>query len=147
MAQMFVYLNFERECEEAFALYQSVFGTEFSEGPQRFGEMPAEPGAPEMSEADKKLIMHIALPLFEGYTIRGSDAPKSMGYDPKFGNNLYIQLELDEKAHADRIWDGLKEGGKISMDLEEQFWGDYFGDLTDKFGVQWMISCPSVSDC
>ena len=63
MARVSIYLNFPRTTEEAFNFYKSVFGGEFVGGVQRLGEVPQQEGAPPMAEEDKKLIMHIVLPI------------------------------------------------------------------------------------
>jgi PhnB protein len=73
----------------------------------------------------------------------GTDAPESMGFHVREGNNVYINLEPDTRAETDRLFKGLSEGGTVEMELQEMFWGDYFGSCKDKFGVQWMFACSS----
>jgi len=73
----------------------------------------------------------------------GTDAPESMGFQLNQGNNVYITLDPDTRAEADRLFAALSDGGKVEMGLEEMFWGDYFGSLVDKFGVRWMVNCTS----
>jgi PhnB protein len=145
MARVSTYLNFSRNTEEAFNFYKSVFGGEFNEGkgPARFGDTPASEGMPPLAEADKNLIMHIELPLIGGHVLMGTDAPESMGFKVDAGNNVYIMLEPDTKAETKRLFDALSVGGKITMDLQDMFWGAYYGSLTDKFGVQWMLNCTA----
>jgi PhnB protein len=70
----------------------------------------------------------------------GTDAPESMGFKMNQGNNMYINLEPDTRAEADRLFTELSEGGKTEMPMQEMFWGAYFGSFTDKFGVQWMVN-------
>lgn len=140
MASVSTYLNFPRSTEEAFNFYKKVFGTEFDGPIRRMGEVPPAPGQPAMAEADKNLVMHVSLPILAGHKLMGTDAPESMGFKVTPGNNLYINLEPDTRKDADRLFKGLSEGGKIEMPLQEMFWGDYFGSLTDKFGVQWMFN-------
>lgn len=143
MSRVSTYLNFPRSTEEAFNFYRSVFGGEFVGGIHRMGEVPSQPGQPPMAEADKNLVMHITLPILGGHVLMGTDAPESMGFTVKPGNNMYINLEPDTRAEADRLFVGLSAGGKVEMQLQEMFWGDYFGSLTDKYGVQWMVNCSS----
>lgn len=59
------------------------------------------------------------------------------------GNNIYINLEPDTRTESDRLFAALSAGGKVEMPLQVMFWGDYFGSFTDKYGVQWMITCTS----
>jgi PhnB protein len=145
MASVSTYLNFKRSTEEAFTFYRKVFGTEFTGQVMRFGDMPPAPGQPPIAEADRNLIMHMTLPILAGHLIMGTDAPESMGFNLTQGNNVYINLEPDTRVETDRLFKALGEGGKVEMALAEQFWGDYFGTLTDRFGTRWMFNCRSKS--
>jgi PhnB protein len=143
MAKVSTYLNFDRETEAAFTFYKSVFGTEFDGPMTRYSEIPPQEGQPPVKDEDRNLVMHVALPTVGGHILRGTDAPRSMGFNVTPGNNSYIMLELDSRADTDRLFDALAEGGTVEMGLEDMFWGEYFGSLVDKFGVQWMFSCAS----
>jgi PhnB protein len=143
MARVSTYLNFPRSTEEAFNFYKSVFGGEFVGGIHRMSEVPPQEGQTPLAEADKNLIMHITLPILGGHMLMGTDAPESMGFTVKYGNNIFINLEPDTRAETDKLFKGLSEGGKVGMALQEMFWGDYFGSCTDKYGVQWMFNCTS----
>ena len=141
MARVSTYLNFVRNTEEAFNFYRSVFGGEFTGGIARMGDVPAMDGMPPLSEADKKLVMHIELPILAGHVIMGTDAPESMGFKLVFGQNVHINLEPDTRAETDKLFKALSAGGTVTMDLQDMFWGAYFGSCTDKFGTQWMVNC------
>jgi PhnB protein len=142
MARVSTYLNFPRKTEEAFNFYKSIFGGEFgNDGVARFSDIPPSDEMPPLAEEDKDLIMHIELPLLGGHVLMGTDAPESMGFKVNFGNNSYINLEPDTKAETKRLFDGLSEGGIVTMELQQMFWGAYYGSCTDKFGVQWMFNC------
>lgn len=142
MARTSTYLNFPRQTEEAFNFYKSAFGTDFTNGGiKRFKDIPPSPGAPPMAEADKNLVMHVELPITGGHVLMGSDAPESMGFKVSFGNNIAINLEPDTRAETDRLFKGLSSGGKVEFELQEMFWGAYFGGCTDKFGVRWTFNC------
>ena len=143
MARVSTYLNFPRHTEEAFNFYRSVFGGEFIGGINRFSDIPPTDGAPPLAEGDKNLVMHIALPILGGHMLMGTDAPESMGFTVNFGNNIYINLEPDTREETKKLFDGLSAGGKVTMDLQDMFWGDYFGSCTDKYGVQWMFNCSA----
>ena len=143
MARVSTYLNFPRTTEAAFTFYKSVFGTEFVGDVNRFSQVPPQEGGPQMTEADKNLIMHVALPILGGHVLMGTDAPETMGFTVKQGNNVYINLEPDTRTETERIFKALSEGGKIEMPLQEMFWGDYYASFTDKFGIQWMLNCSS----
>jgi len=144
MARVNTYLNFPRNTEEAFNFYKSVFGGDFGgNGIMRFGDIPPSDEMPSLAEADKKLIMHIELPILGRHALMGTDAPESMGFKVNFGNNIYISLEPDTRAETKKIFDALSAGGKVEMELGDMFWGAYYGSCTDKFGVQWMLNCTS----
>ncbi len=144
MARVNTYLNFPRQTEEAFNFYKSVFGGEFGgNGVARFGDIPPSDDMPPIAEADKKLIMHIELPIIGGHSLMGTDAPESMGFTVNFGNNIYISLEPDTRAETKKLFDGLSAGGKVEMELADMFWGAYYGSCTDKFGVKWMFNCTA----
>ena len=143
MARVSTYLNFPRNTEEAFNFYRSVFGGEFTGGINRFSDIPPMEGAPPMPEQDKNLVMHIGLPITDGHVLMGTDAPESMGFTVNFGNNMYINLEPDTREETKKLFNALSAGGKVTMELQDMFWGAYFGSCTDKFGVQWMFNCAA----
>lgn len=129
------YLNFADNCEEAFNFYKSVFGGEFR-AVMRFKDVPAEY---QMSESENQKIMHVALPIGQGTILMGSDTPAAMGTLTR-GDNYSIAISTDSEAEATRLFNELSAGGQVTMPLDKAFWGDYFGMLTDKFGIQWMVS-------
>jgi PhnB protein len=141
MAQVSTYLNFPRCTEEAFNFYKTVFGGEFLGGISRFGDIPQAENGPSLSEEDKNLVMHVGLLILGGHVLMGTDAPESMGFKINTGNNVYIALQPDTRAETRSLFNALSEGGKVEMELQDMFWGDFYGSLKDKFGVQWMFIC------
>ena len=142
MSKVSTYLNFPRNTEEAFNFYKSVFGGEFGPpGILRFKDIPPSDGQPPMAEADKDLVMHVELPILDGYKIMGTDAPESMGFKVNKGNNVHINLSPDTRKETEKLFNGLSAGGNVTMPLDDMFWGDYFGSCTDKFGINWMFNC------
>jgi PhnB protein len=132
------YLNFEGKAEEAFRFYEKVLGGKLSEI-HRFGSMPAQPGV-ELTPEQKNLVMHVALELPEGQMLMASDMLPGMGPARVEGNNFSISVHPDSREEADRIFKALSEGGTVTMPMADQFWGDYFGSLTDRFGINWMVN-------
>lgn len=132
------YLNFAGTTEEAFTFYKSIFGGEFTMV-QRFKDVADLPNKAQMSEADLNKIMHIALPIGAN-TLMATDTLTSMGQTLTVGNNLSLSLHPDTKEEADRLYGALSASGKAEMPMTDMFWGDYWGLLTDKFGIQWMIN-------
>lgn len=143
MARVSTYLNFPRCTEEAFAFYKSVFGGEYNGPVHRFADVPAVPGQPPMAPADKNLVMRVELPLLGGHVLMGTDAPESMGFTVTAGNNVHINLEPDTRAEADWLFNALAAGGTVAMPMRDMFWGAYFGSLTDRYGIRWMVNCAS----
>jgi PhnB protein len=124
-----------------------VFGTEFLTGAvMRFRDVPPQEGMPELPEQDKDLVMHVALPVLGGYLLMGSDAPESMGLKVTQGNGVYINLEPDSREETERLFKALTEGGTVEHELQDTFWGAYYGAGKDKFGVQWMFNYDKRKD-
>ena len=130
------YLNFPGNTEEAFNFYKKIFGGDFLGGINRFKDAPA---TENLSASDKEKVMHIGLPMGSNNFIMATDALESMGHKVNFGSNFYIAIDAESKEEADKLFKGLSEGGQVEMPMADQFWGDYFGSLADKFGVRWMV--------
>jgi PhnB protein len=143
MAKVSTYLNFPRTTEAAFNFYKEIFGGEFEGGVNRFSDIPPQEGVPPIAEEDRDLVMHVALPILGGHVLMGTDAPESMGFIVNQGNNVYINLEPDTRSETQRLFNALSEGGKVEQELQEMFWGDYYGSCVDKFGTLWMFNCAS----
>jgi PhnB protein len=142
MARVNTYLNFPDNTEEAFNFYKSIFGGEFSgNGIIRFRDIPSSEGMPAIPEDSKNLVMHVELPITGGHVLMGTDAPESMGFKVIMGNNVHINIQPGTREETKKLFNALSAGGKITMELQDMFWGDYFGSCTDKFGIQWMLSC------
>ncbi|MDB5195499.1 MAG: hypothetical protein JWO84_683 [Parcubacteria group bacterium] len=110
--------------------YKNAFGGDVTY--QTMAEVPGDvPGKDEHPD----YVMHAKLesgPL----TIMGSDSEQA---SPKTAK-VELSLSGTDDAEMRRIFDALSEGGTIRFPLEKQFWGDVFGNLTDKFGVDWMMN-------
>jgi PhnB protein len=138
------YLNFPGNTEEAFRFYRSVFRTEFGgEGIRRFGDIPADAGHPPVAEVIKKMVLHVELPITGGHVLMGTDAPKEMGFTLAKGNNMHICVEPETREEAKRLFDELSAGGNVTMPLQDMFFGAYFGEFSDRFGINWMINCQT----
>lgn len=141
MAKVSTYLNFSNKTEEAFNFYKSVFRTEFNGGIMRLGDGPPQEGMLPMGDDLKNLVMHVELPILGGHILMGTDAPEQMGFSVNYGNNIFLNLEPDTREETKRLFDALSEDGKRTIELQDMFWGAYFGTCTDKYGVQWMFNC------
>ncbi|HTB31878.1 MAG TPA: VOC family protein [Bacteroidia bacterium] len=137
MATVNPYLTLDGNCEEAFNFYKAVFGGEFSRI-SKFGDMPPMPGH-EMPEEEKNRILHVSLPISKETILMGSDSNLRMG-KVAIGQNLSLAIGADSKEEAEKVFNGLAAGGKITMPIADMFWGAYFGMLEDKFGFTWMVN-------
>ena len=123
------YLNFDGKRREAMEFYQSVLGGELTVN--TFGEYGDE-------GPSKDGVMHAQLETPSGFTLMASDTPPGMPLDE--GPTVSISLSGDDADELRRFWEGLSEGAQVTMPLEKQMWGDEFGMLTDRFGMQWMVN-------
>ncbi|MDI3319852.1 VOC family protein [Pinibacter soli] len=125
------YLAFNGNCREAMEFYQKAFGGELKI--MTYGEAPGG----NQSGDEKDLVMHSQL-VKDGITLMASDG---MG-DNKvtFGSSVSVSLQCSSKEEADTFFKGLNDGAKITMPLQDTFWGAYFGMLTDKFGIHWLLN-------
>ena len=129
--QLTPYLNFRGQAREAMSFYESVLGGNLEV--MTFADM----GGMGLPESEGGLVMHSALTVSETVQVMGSDVPSHMEGD--FPNGR-ISLSGDDRATLQRWFEGLAEGGTVNMPLEKAPWGDWFGDLTDRFGVSWMVN-------
>ena len=72
--------------------------------------------------------------------LMGTDALESMGQHLVTGTNVNLSLHPENKEEADRLYTALSAGGQPTMPMMDMFWGDYWGMLTDKFGIHWMVN-------
>jgi PhnB protein len=124
------YISFKDNAREALEFYQSVLGGELNLS--TFGEF----GDPSQPNADG--IMHGRLATSAGLTLMAADTPPGMSWNP--GDNISISLSGDDAAQLKGYWEGLGQGGKVTVPLEKQMWGDEFGMVVDKFGITWLVN-------
>jgi PhnB protein len=139
MIKLNPYLTFNGNCEEAFDFYKSVFGGEF-QYIGRYRDVPKADRQNFSSESDEK-IMHVSLTISSETILMGCDGTEAFGEKTEFGNNISLSVSTESKYQADQIFKGLSHGGQIKMAMNDTFWGAYFGMLTDKFGIHWLINC------
>lgn len=130
-ARLNPYLNFRSSAREALTFYQSVFGGELQL--MTFGEIGQ---TDDPSEADN--IMHGQLETPNGMTLMAADTPKSVPLTE--GGNISVALSGDEEATLRGYWDRLIAGGRPTVPIEKAPWGDTFGMLVDKFGINWLVN-------
>jgi PhnB protein len=129
------HINFNRNAEEAFTFYKSVFGGEFAKI-MRFKDL-ASPEFP-VAEKEANKIMHIALPIGKN-VLMANDVPEILGTVNENENRSKISISAESKEEADKLFNGLSAGGQIEMPITDSPWGSYFGMFRDKYGIEWMV--------
>lgn len=136
MIKLTSYINFNDNAKDALEFYLSIFGGSVES--DTFGEFNEKSGgAMPMPPEDADKIMHATL-TSEHFELMISDTPSTWGDQPTV-SNIVLALNGDDETAIRGYWDKLSEGGTISQPLEAAPWGDTFGSLTDKFGVNWMV--------
>lgn len=129
--QLNAYLYFKGKAREAMEYYKKIFGGDLDL--QTFADIPdAIPGG--ITDDNKDRIMHAKL---EGgdITLMASDSDKASPEAAK----IELSLMGSNESHLREIFEELSEGGKVNTPLKKEFWGDIFGNVTDKYGITWMI--------
>lgn len=130
------YIGFRDNAREAMEFYRSVFGGELQSS--TFADFHASE-----DPAEQDLIMHSQLTTPNGLILMGSDTPSSMAFDE--GSRITVSLFGDDDAELSGYWDSLVDGGTVTMPLSDSPWGDRFGMLTDRYGVNWMLNISGPS--
>lgn len=145
MTTVNVYLNFDGNCEEAFTFYKSVFGKEFTYL-GRFKDIPPQASSQTIDSKHANKILHVSLPISQETILMGCDNIEEEGESYKHGNNFSISITSNSKKEADRLFNALSKDGIIQSPMKDAFWGDYFGQFTDKFGINWIIIAEPSSE-
>ncbi|MFB2580356.1 VOC family protein [Herbiconiux sp. P15] len=125
------YINFRGEARAAGDFYQSVFGGELTRSTFAEFQVPSD-------ESEQEWIMHSQLSTEGGLTFMISDVPTGMEYTP--GNNISVSLSGPSETELRGYFDKLAEGGTVELPLEQAPWGDLFGQVTDRFGIHWLVN-------
>ena len=137
MALINPYIHFNGNAEEAFTFYKSVFGGEFAKI-MRYKDLSS--AEYPIAENDANRLMHVALPIGKGSVLIGSDVLEIMGQVTENDNRNTISISAESREEADKLFNGLSEGGKIEMPIADGPFGAYFGMFADKYGIQWMVN-------
>lgn len=129
------YLFFDGRCEEAVEFYRRALGAEvtilmrYRESPE-----PPPPGRVPPNWGDK--VMHVSMRIGDAVVM----ASDGCGDGELRHNGFSLSLSVRDAAAADGAFNALAAGGKIDMPLTKTFWSPRFGMLTDRFGIQWMVT-------
>ncbi len=129
------YLMFNGNCEEALNFYKECLGGKF-ESVNYFKDGPEEMGGKKIPEHLLGKVMHMTLRVDDGI-IMASD---SMG-EVQAGSNITLSINMDDMDEMGAVFNKLSAGGRVTMPLQDTFWGSRFGMFTDKFDIKWMFNC------
>ena len=124
------YLVFSGKAEEALAFYHAALGGEPSKI-MRFGEMPN----PDIPAAFNQYVLHAELKAGD-LLLYFSDSPS----DVAVGNNVSLLIDCESEKQVDEFFARLAAGGKVDMGPQKMFWGAYYANFTDKYGVSWQLN-------
>ena len=131
------YLTFSGRCDEALEFYKKAIGAQV-DMIMRFNESPEPPPPGMLAPGFEKKVMHCQFRVND-VTIMASDGCDEK---PKF-DGFSLAISVPTEADADRVFNALSDGGKVTMPLNKTFWSPRFGMLADRFGVHWMVIVPS----
>jgi PhnB protein len=129
-----VYLYFNGNCRDALEFYEKAFETEKPKI-MLYGEAPAS-GFP-MTDDLKKLVLNASITI-KGSEIMMSDVPPGKPFTN--GDNFSLTVMSDDKNDIRTMFDRIKDGGEVQMELQETFWSKLYGSATDKFGISWQLN-------
>jgi PhnB protein len=115
-----------------------VFGGELTTS--TFAEMQASD-----DDAEGSKIMHSQLVTASGYTLMAADTPNSMDFSPTSNHSVSLSGDNSDQAELSGYFEKLSAGGTVALPLEQAPWGDYFGMVIDRFGVQWLVNIGGSS--
>jgi len=128
-----VFLGFDGDCEEAVRFYAGVFGLPVPVDMMRYGQTPGG-GLPGV---DKDRILYAMLPIFGGH-VMFSDCPSGPGHVK--GTNFALTLGTGDEGEIEQVFAGLSQGGQVLMPLGKTFFSEFYGMVTDRFGITWQLS-------
>ncbi len=128
------YLFFSGTCRQAMTRYHDVLGGRLDV--MTVGDMP-EGADPPPGPPNPDLVIHAALTMEDGGLLMASDDPTG---DARGMKGVAVSLILDTPEEAARVFDGLAEGGEVTMPLGQTFFSPCFGMCADRFGANWMVN-------
>lgn len=133
------YLFFNGNCEQAVEFYRKALGAEV-EMMMRYKESPQAPPPGQVPPGFENKIMHTSFRI-GGTTVMASDGCSAE--KPNF-EGFSLALSVSSETEADQAFNALAQGGKVEMPLGKTFWSPRFGMVTDRFGINWMVSVPGA---
>ena len=123
------YVNFRGTCAEAFRYYEKHLGA-------KIGMMMTHAQSPDQSRVDpqwKDAVLHARIAIGDS-ELMGADIPNA---EPM--RSAYLTLRMDSDSEAERVFTALSAGGRVLMAMQETFFASRFGQVQDRFGINWMV--------
>ncbi len=130
-----IYLTFNGNCKQAFEFYKSAFDSDYI----AFQTFADAPDTMKVPEDEHYKVMHVSLPVGES-VLMGSDSCEAFNGEVICGQNFAISYTPTSRKNGDSIFAKISDGGIVQMPLQDTFWGSYFGQCQDKFGINWMFN-------
>ncbi len=130
-SKIHAYLSFNGNCREAMTFYQSCLGGELSfqkvsESPMA-ASLPSEAGASILKSSLVNAHLVLLASDMRGESILG------------VSNRVSLYLICDTDQNISQYFKRLSEGGEVKMPLHQTFWGDRYGEFTDRYGIHWIL--------
>ncbi|MDR3298307.1 MAG: VOC family protein [Candidatus Nomurabacteria bacterium] len=132
-----LFINFNGNCREAVEFYAQTFNSEVKDLIS-FGQAPADPNYP-IKDSEKDLVMYAEVKIGDKnimFMDMSSDYPLTVG------NNISPTINTEQKDEINRLFDALKEGGKVYMAPQKTFFSAWYAMVEDKFGIIWQLLIP-----
>jgi PhnB protein len=133
--QLELFINFNGNCREAVEFYAMVFKSSVN-NLMTFGEAPPDLGGNSLPESDRNRIMYAGVPIGD-MVVMFMDYPSGSEFIK--GNNIIPTVNTEDKDEVTRIFNELKDGGKVYFELQKTFYSEWYGMVEDKYGVTWHI--------
>lgn len=136
-----VFVFFNGNCREAVTFYAEVFEKELPEF-MTYGQVPPDPAQP-LSAAGQTRILYTSLNIM-GSEVMFSDI--QAGLPPRTGNNISLSVGSQSQAEIRQLFDRLKQGGTVELDLQPTFFSGLHGMVRDKYGIGWILTHVANTD-
>lgn len=130
-----VFINFRGNCKDAVKYYADIFRLEEPKF-MKFGDMPSDPLYP-IPDSISEYVLYTCLGI-HGSNVMFSDSPPEM--ELVVGNNISLSIGIEDETELRRLYDCLKDGGKVVMSLQQTFWSKLYACVCDKFDIMWQLS-------
>ena len=130
------YISFNGNCEEAVRFYEKALNAKAEI--MRYKDAPPEDGS-ALPEGTEDFVMHTWLKVGDDPIGTIGMADTLPGNECSYGDGVVIHIGLESADAVKAVFEVLKEGGEVYMELQQTFFSEWYGMVKDKFGVYWQI--------